>query len=107
MSAGSDKRKDQRQPLRYPAQIDLGDGSPLKACLISNVSASGAKVTVDNPDQFPDRLYLILARDQGTRRHCNVVWRAPDSLGLEFVKAPPPKAPPTFTSVMKNAARQG
>lgn len=102
----SDKRKDLRQPLRYPAQIDVGDGSAPKTCLISNVSASGAKVAIPNADEIPDRLSLILAPEQGIRRRCIVVWRAPDALGLEFIKTPPKEIAKPSAVALKAAAAQ-
>jgi hypothetical protein len=102
----SDKRKDLRQPLRYPAEIDIGDGSPPKPCLISNVSASGAKVTIPNANEIPDRLFLILAPEQGTRRRCIVVWRSPDALGLEFIKTPPKEILKPSAIALKAAAAQ-
>ena len=42
---GREKRKDHRQPLKYPAKIDIGD----MVALPIDVSASGARVTVEDP----------------------------------------------------------
>lgn len=81
-----DKRKDDRKALRYPAQIDTGDGSPPKQCIISNVSASGARVSINNADDLPDSLDLLFAPGHGARRRCVVVWRGRNALGLEFSK---------------------
>ena len=84
-----EQRKVQRKSLKYPARIDLRDGSPLRSCVIRDISATGARIFVDGPDEIPDYFYLLLAGS--TARECQVVWREGKQIGLEFVKAPPPK----------------
>lgn len=86
-----EKRRDHRQTLKYPAKIDLGDSSPPLPCLLSDVSASGARVMVENPDKIPDRFNLLLAADHGSHRRCKVMWRNENQLGLAFIKPPAPK----------------
>jgi hypothetical protein len=36
----------------------------------------------------PDTFVLGLARNASVRRQCEVVWRAPKSIGVRFVVAP-------------------
>lgn len=84
-----EKRKDHRQPLRYPARIDLGDGVPHLPCELMDVSASGARIIVEAQDKkLPDRFVLLLAPEHGTMRRCKVIWREENTLGIEFLKAP-------------------
>lgn len=83
-----EKRKDHRQPLKYPAKIDLGDGAPHLPCELMDVSVSGARIIVEDQSKLPDRFILLLAAEHGTMRRCKVIWREDNSLGLEFVKAP-------------------
>lgn len=97
----SDKRRDDRKALRYPAQLDIGDGSPPRNCLISNVSASGARVSIDRADQIPDRLDLLFAPEHGARRRCIVVWRGRNALGLEFAKKAVASTRPPASGVFK------
>jgi hypothetical protein len=89
-----EKRKSHRQPLRYPARLDFGDGSEPSACLLSDISAIGARVLVEHPDTVPDTLELLLAQKNNAVRHCRVVWREGPQLGLEFVRKVAPQAAP-------------
>jgi hypothetical protein len=81
-----EKRRSYRRLLKYPAKIDLGDGTPPRLCVLVDISATGARVTVEKPDQIPNRFSLLLAAEGATRRRCKVVWREANQLGLEFMK---------------------
>jgi hypothetical protein len=83
-----EKRKDHRQSLRYPAKIDLGDGTPPVPCELADVSVSGARVVVEDPARVPDQFVLLLAPEHGTIRRCKVIWREDNRLGLQFLKTP-------------------
>ena len=89
-----EKRKDHRQSLKYPAKVDLGDGTALIPCILTDVSASGARVLVEIVDKIPDRFTLLLAAEHGTSRHCKVMWRGENQLGLAFIKPPAVKSGP-------------
>jgi len=51
-----------------------------------DVSASGAKLIIDEGIDVPDLFVLALARNAAVRRNCEVVWRAATSIGVCFVK---------------------
>src|SRR5688572_23635583 len=89
-----EKRRCHRQSLKYPAKIDVGDGTPLRHCVLVDISATGARVIVEKPDQIPNRFSLLLAAEHGTRRRCKVVWREANQLGLEFMKLAAVKSGP-------------
>jgi hypothetical protein len=89
-----EKRKDCRQSLKYPARIDLGEGSPHLPCILTDVSASGARILIETPDKIPERFELLLAPEHGTSRHCKVMWRGESQLGLAFIKPPVVKPGP-------------
>ena len=93
-----EKRRAPRKPLRYPGEIDAGDGSPLRKCLLSDISDTGARVLIENPKDVPDRVMLMLGHERGARRKCKVVWRETKELGLEFIKEPMAK-PQSFKPV--------
>ena len=58
-----EKRKDHRQTLKYPAKIDLGDGTPLVSCMLTDVSAvRRAASWSSRPDKIPESFSLLLAR---------------------------------------------
>jgi hypothetical protein len=85
-----DKRKDTRKSIRYPALIDIGDGSPALPCKFSNVSESGAQVEVAaSTPALPEEFTLVLGYDGSARRRCRAVWRSDTLIGLEFLKGQP------------------
>ena len=81
-----EKRKDHRKHLRYPAKIDIGDGQPPRPCLLSNVSASGARILLETSDELPDHFALLLAAEHGALRRCRVIWREGNQIGVSFLK---------------------
>jgi hypothetical protein len=82
-----EKRKNQRQTLKYPAKIDTGNSEELVNCLLTDVSTSGVRVAVEFPDQVPEYFALLLAPEQTVMRRCKVIWREGSMIGAEFVKA--------------------
>ena len=79
----SDKRKEPRKPLRYAARIVLEDGSR-KDCRLSDISESGARIDVDDPDGLSATFLLLLAGSNGPRRNCTVIWREKGQVGVAF-----------------------
>jgi hypothetical protein len=74
-------RKSARHEIHYLAQIDVeGRPTPL-SCIIWDISASGAKLTVADEQQVPDEFTLVF------RRHCRVVRRYDGQLGVQFASA--------------------
>jgi PilZ domain len=82
----SEKRKNLRRSITYPAFIDLGDGSPVRECALCDASQDGAQLQVAEPDKVPDEFTLALSSDGAARRKCRVVWRTTAQIGVEFVK---------------------
>ena len=89
----SEKRKGHRQTLKYPAKLDFGDGTPLVSCILTDVSASGARFAVEHPDKIPDNFSLLLAPEHHAKRRCKVMWREANQIGVEFVKVAKVKGP--------------
>jgi hypothetical protein len=80
------KKREVRKSLRQPAWITLEGGFAARQCLVQDISNSGAKITVDDPDILPAKLRLAFSRDARTGRNCAVVWRRGKSLGVKFVR---------------------
>jgi PilZ domain len=80
-----EKRKQLRRYLEYRAHIDLGDGSPARACRLADVSETGARLTLDAPGIMPNQFMLLLAGGGNARRHCRVVWSSGRQLGVRFM----------------------
>lgn|SRR5215468_5520164 len=76
------KRETRRAPrydVDYLAHIDLHDDSPPIHCIICDISAHGARLTVGPRFEIPDEVTLTF------RRRCRVVRREDGQIGVEFV----------------------
>jgi PilZ domain len=79
---GAEKRKAARRTLGYPAKIDARDGTPLHACVLFDVSQTGAKLVAQTTCDIPDEFMLLLGQ---AFRKCRVVWRNDRQLGVTFL----------------------
>jgi hypothetical protein len=74
-----DRRRAFRHPVHQFASIDLGDGLPLRSCMIADISESGARITAGVNSDVPDEFTLLL------HRRCRVVRRVDGQIGVQFV----------------------
>jgi hypothetical protein len=84
--AGVGKKREVRKSLRQPGWITLDGGFAARPCVVQDMSATGAKITIDDPNMLPAKLRLALSRDARTGRPCEVVWRRGTSVGVKFVR---------------------
>jgi hypothetical protein len=84
--AAASKKRESRKSLQQPGWISLEGGFAARPCLVQDMSATGAKITIDDPNVLPAKLRLALARDARTGRNCEVVWRRGSSVGIKFVR---------------------
>jgi hypothetical protein len=84
--AGVTKKREVRKSLRQPGWIILDGGFAARQCVVQDMSATGAKITIDDPNMLPAKLRLALSRDARTGRPCEVVWRRGKSVGIKFVR---------------------
>ena len=75
-----------RSSLQQPGWITLDGGFAARPCVVQDMSATGAKITIDDPNMLPAKLRLALSRDARTGRPCEVVWRRGKSVGVKFVR---------------------
>ena len=80
------KMREVRKSLHQPGWITLEGGFAARPCVVQDMSSTGAKITIDDPNVLPARLRLAFARDARTGRPCEVVWRRGKSLGIKFVR---------------------
>ena len=85
MAAGTRKRE-ARKSLRQPGWITFDGGFAARQCVVQDISTTGAKVTIDDPNTLPAKLRLAFSRDARTGRPCEVVWRRGKSVGIRFVR---------------------
>ena len=57
------------------------------ACVVRDVSATGARLRVDGSLTVPDTFELIIEVD-GLEANCEVVWRKANEVGVRFMSAP-------------------
>jgi len=102
----SDKRQSLRRYLKYPAQIDLGDGTPPRPCTLADVSTLGARVLlVGAIDELPKQVTLLLGIELSPLRRCKVVWCEDNQVGLEFILAEKPAKTPSLRSRLRMPMR--
>jgi len=83
---GGEKRRAPRQNVCLKGLIQDEQGLIIAPCFMMDVSASGAKLIIDEGIDVPDLFVLALARNAAVRRNCEVVWRAATSIGVCFVE---------------------
>ena len=84
--AGASKKREARKSLSQPGWITLDGGFAARPCVVQDMSSTGAKITIQDPNVLPSRLRLAFARDARTGRNCEVVWRRGLSVGVKFVR---------------------
>jgi hypothetical protein len=80
------KKREARKSLRQPGWITLDGGFAARPCLVQDMSTTGAKLTIDDPNVLPGKLRLAFSRDARTGRNCEVVWRRGKAVGVKFVR---------------------
>jgi hypothetical protein len=80
----SEFRKYRRAAVHWPATLACRSANV--ACVISNLSASGAKVMVADPPEGQARVTLSSSRFGALEGE--IIWRSPSALGIRFVLDP-------------------
>ena len=88
------KKREIRKSVQQPGWITLDGGFAARSCVVQDLSSTGAKVTVDDPNTLPGKLRLAFSRDARTGRSCEVVWRRGKTYGVKFLNARAPDAEP-------------
>jgi hypothetical protein len=86
MALATKKKREVRKSLRQPGWIILEGGFAARPCVVQNMSSTGAKITIDDPNMLPAKLRLAFTRDARTGRPCEVVWRRGKLVGVKFVR---------------------
>jgi hypothetical protein len=75
-----DLRTNPRFTTQYLAQIEIdGEAAPL-SCIMSDISGSGARLTIGADHKIPDEFTLIF------RRRCRVVRRSEGQVAVQFAR---------------------
>ena len=78
-------RRHPRAVCQTPAEIIISSKVPPIKCMVLDISASGAGLSlwVGSTFGIPESFELAI-EGQATRRGCRLVWRQPHRLGVEF-----------------------
>jgi len=79
------QRKSPRERKNHVVRLEFDDGLPALSGMLSDLSATGARVLITNSDRVPVKFTLLFP--DGTRRRCRLIWRSEASIGIEFASA--------------------
>jgi hypothetical protein len=82
----ANKKREARKSVHQAGWITLDGGFSARRCMVHDLSASGAKITVEDASVLAGNLRLAFSRDAKTGRNCKVVWRRGKSFGVKFVR---------------------
>ena len=84
--AAANKKREPRKSLQQPGWITFEGGFAARPCVVQDMSSTGAKIRIDDPNMLPAKLRLAFSRDARTGRSCEVVWRRGKLVGVKFVR---------------------
>jgi hypothetical protein len=79
-------KREARKSVRQSGWITLDGGFAARPCTVLDLSSTGAKLTVDDPQVVTAKVRLAFSRDARTGRTCQVVWRRGKTLGIKFIR---------------------
>lgn len=79
-------KRDVRRSVQQTGWVTLDGGFAARECVVHDLSATGAKLTVSDSSVLSGRVRLAFSRDASKGRKCQVVWRRGHSFGVKFVR---------------------
>jgi len=67
--------------------LTLDGGFAKRPCTVVDLSATGARLCVENGSKLGSKLALALTRDVRKLTPCRLVWQRGNDIGVEFVQA--------------------
>jgi hypothetical protein len=64
--------------------VPIGVGTP-RQITVWDESNTGGQLLVDEHGTIPETFYIYMSLDFTSRRHCRVVWRSNEQIGVEFL----------------------
>ena len=76
-----EKRHATRRDIALDVHVEIQ-----AACSLTDVSETGARLTVRHPNHLPDEFQIVFNKE--LRRWCQVKWRSDTQVGVEFINEP-------------------
>jgi hypothetical protein len=84
---GAELRKKPRRQFHYNAGILIDQTSAPIPCMISDISESGARLSLEGAAELPESFVLLLIPNGAARRSCRIIWREGTTVGVVFPQA--------------------
>jgi hypothetical protein len=85
MQEAMDERIERRIRVRRPGWLSVREGAEIEECIVWDESTIGARLVVAVESDISATLCLYMSLDFTSGRHCRVVWRSNDQIGVEFL----------------------
>jgi hypothetical protein len=86
VGAKQQQKRATRKSVQQSAWIVLDGGFAARPCTVIDLSASGAKIRIDDPSSVSSKLRLSFSRDGRKGQTCEVAWRSGNTFGLKFCR---------------------
>jgi hypothetical protein len=83
------RRRFFRRALNQPAWIERASNNLLERCTLVNLCEIGARLTISDVYDLPEKFALHLTRASAPGRQCRVIWRHNHEVGVEFLSKVP------------------
>jgi hypothetical protein len=83
------RRKDVRRRVHIGAKWTAGRDAPLHDCYVTDISAGGARLMVDEPQAVPSEITLMIEVQDSPPVRCTVVWHLGHQVGVMFERPMP------------------
>jgi len=80
-----EKKRQSRKSVRQSAWIILDGGFARRPCTVIDLSATGAKIDLNDTSAASAGFQLTFSPHARTGRRCQAVWRNGTTLGVRFI----------------------
>ena len=84
-----ERRRAPRRPLTATGWIVTDGRGPPAVCVLWDVSRTGARLSLMEPEKLPEKFLLLFSRDGYPGVGCRVVWRSGMNVGVEYLNTSP------------------
>ena len=78
-----------RRAINEPAWFERSSNNILERCILVNLCEIGARLTISDVYDLPEKFALHLTRGSNLVRRCRVIWQQDHEVGVEFLSEVP------------------